>query len=363
MKKERDFMLTIKTDLLKTLLNKADKCASKNKMLPLTCMLCIEVKNNTLTLTTTDGSNYLFVKHELEAEDFYVVVDEEMFVKLVAKTTSDTMTFELVGNHLNIAGNGAYSLELPDENGALIVFPNPIANRGFTQTRTTISKETLSLILKTNKIAVSQSFAEPCYTGYYMHDAVVTSDRTVVCCNDVKIFDTPMLINPELMNILSVFDDDVMIMTDGDEIVFCSCNNDEIAYGHLMHEIDDFNIEAIMGLVKKDIPYKCEISRNMLQNVLDRLSLFVTTFDKNAITLKFTHDYLEISSINTTAIERIKYAYVNETADTEFNIDIELLRKQISVLSGDVIELWYGSNVCIKLVDGDTIQLIPLLTE
>jgi len=355
--------LTIKTNLLKDLLTKVDKCATKNKMLPLTGMMRVSVKDNLLTLVTTDGSNYLYVTETLQNEDFYVVVDEDVFVKLVSKTTSDMMTFELIDNHLDVKGNGKYSVELPiDENGQLIIYPDPVARFVSTNYSLKITSETISLILKTNKSALSTSLAEPCYTGYYIGDRVITSDRSVICCNDLYLFDKPKLINPELMNLLSVFTGDVEVtFTDNNEIMFTDKNC--VAYGHLMSDIDEYNAEAVIKLVDTDMPYTCDVNRNTLLNSLDRLSLFVSTYDKNAVTLKFTNEYLEITNVNSNAVERIKYAYLTNTSDASYSVDIEMLEKQLSVQSGDTVEIGYGNDIFLKLVDGDTTQLIPLLVE
>ena len=353
--------LTIKTSLLKNLLDKTDKCASNNKMLPITGMMCINVSDNKLTLTTTDGSNYLYVWDTVESSDFYAVVDESSFVKLVSKTTSDTMTFELVDSALKVYGNGTYSLELPvDENGNLIKFPNPLHNVSY-QPQFKWSKEALELILKTNKATLSTSLAEPCYTGYYVSNCVITSDRSVICHNDLNLLSNPVLVNPEIMNILSVFNSDVDVCLMSNDIIFKG--TDCLAYGHLMNDIDEYNAEAVINLVNTELPHKCEVNRNSLLNALDRLSLFVSPYDKNAITLKFTNEYLEIRSAKLNAVERIKYAYINDVSDSTCDIDIEMFKKQINVQSGDVVELWYGNDVFIKMVDGDTTQLIPLLVE
>ena len=58
-KRKGEQMLKVKTKTLQEMTQKAMKGASNNKILPLTSMLAIELKNNVLTLTTTDFSNYL----------------------------------------------------------------------------------------------------------------------------------------------------------------------------------------------------------------------------------------------------------------------------------------------------------------
>ena len=77
---------TVSTGVLKSLVAKAMKGASNNKMLPLTNFIEIECKDNILTLTTTDSTNYLYLYEELigDNEDFSVVVGANIFSKLIS---------------------------------------------------------------------------------------------------------------------------------------------------------------------------------------------------------------------------------------------------------------------------------------
>ena len=51
--------LKIKTLKMQEMVSKAIKGASGNKMIPITSLMAIELKENVLTLTTTDASNYV----------------------------------------------------------------------------------------------------------------------------------------------------------------------------------------------------------------------------------------------------------------------------------------------------------------
>ena len=63
---------------------KAVKGAGNNKLIPLTSMMSIELKDSTLTLHTTDMTNHLYVKEsQVEGEDFYVTVGVEQFTHML----------------------------------------------------------------------------------------------------------------------------------------------------------------------------------------------------------------------------------------------------------------------------------------
>ena len=79
---------TIGTELMKDVVARAIKGAGNNKLIPITSMMCIQLKDGELTVITTDATNYLYIKEQhVAGDDFYVVVDENQFAKLVSKMT------------------------------------------------------------------------------------------------------------------------------------------------------------------------------------------------------------------------------------------------------------------------------------
>ena len=108
--------LTIKTVKLKEMVAKAVKGVGNNKLIPLTSLMAIELKDATLTLITTDATNYLYISEDkVVGEDFYVVVDANVFSKLISKMTCEDVTLEIKSDiiALQVKGNGTYKIELP----------------------------------------------------------------------------------------------------------------------------------------------------------------------------------------------------------------------------------------------------------
>lgn len=58
--------LQIKTTKLQEMLARAIKGASNNKLIPLTSLIAISLKDGELTLITTDATNYLYVRDDAE---------------------------------------------------------------------------------------------------------------------------------------------------------------------------------------------------------------------------------------------------------------------------------------------------------
>ena len=153
--------LVIKTDKLKEMVSRAVKGASNNKLLPITELMCIEVKDNKLTLLTTDYTNYLYITEKVENEDFYVVTRVDQFSKLIGKMTSENVTLEIVDDKLCITGNGKYSIELPiDVDGEMVKYPNPMSEIVLDDNESKIlNLSTAKLILTVNKAALATSMA------------------------------------------------------------------------------------------------------------------------------------------------------------------------------------------------------------
>ena len=53
--------LTINAVKLQEMVSRASKGVGNNKLIPITSLNCIEVKDNVLTLITTDATNYLYI--------------------------------------------------------------------------------------------------------------------------------------------------------------------------------------------------------------------------------------------------------------------------------------------------------------
>ena len=356
--------MTISTSTLQNMVAKSMKGASCNKMIPLTGLMAIELKDHTLTLITTDATNYLYVREfKVEGDDFYVVIQAEMFAKLISKMTCEKVSLELKDNTLMVTGNGKYSIELPlDEEGELIKYPNPIDGKTFVGDDYTINLSTIKLILNTAKAALANTLEVPCYTGYYVGNKVVATDTYKICGINIKLWDEPTLISPEMMSLLDIFTEEkIAVYRNSNTMVFKSENC--IVYGTLMDSIDDYQIEAIDGLLEQGFESSCKLTKSALLQLLDRLALFVSPYDKNGVYLTFTRDGLQIESKQANSVELIPYTESNKFRDFTCCIDIEMLHSQVKANTCDSITIYYGDESAIKLADGNVTQIIALLED
>lgn len=356
--------LTINTIKFQELLTKSIKGASNNKLIPLTSLMAIELKDEVLSLTTTDATNYLVVKESgIKGDYFYVVVEVETFSKLISRMTSDLITLELTDNYLNVTGNGTYKIELTlDEDGNLIKYPEPISAMDKNNVIGKIKQTTIKRILSSIKPALLTTMEMPCYTCYYVGDCVIGTDTYKISSLKEHIFDTPRLLSADLFNLLDVItDDEITVYADGNKLLFASpkCS----VYGLETPGIENFCIDAINELIVKPFNSRCKLPRNAITQLLDRISLFVGAYDKGEITLTFTKEGLIVSSKMSTGTELIKYVESNNFVDFICKIDVIMLMSQIKAQASDIIEVYYGDDSAIKIVDGSVTSVVALLAD
>lgn len=360
-------VLTIKTTKLQEMVSRAEKGASNNKLLPITQMLAIRLESNVLTLITTDYTNYLYITEEkVPGEDFYAVVPVDKFVGLISKMTCDSISMELKDSVLEVVGNGKYSIELQfDDDGTIVQYPDPLADfKASNKKAVEINKTTVDAILNSIKPALATNLENPQYTGYYVGDGVIATDGYLINFLNVNVFGTAKLVRSEVMNLLAVMDSEKIktyFNDDNSEIVFET--NDCTVYGRDLEGIEDFAIDDISAYGEMEFPSNCKLPKLTMLQLLDRLSLFVTDYDKGSIYLTFTKDGLQVSSRNTSGVELIPYIESNDFKEFTCNIDVGMLSRQIKAQSGEAIKLYYGGEDAIKLEDGNIVQIIALYED
>lgn len=358
--------MKIKTSLLQDMVSKAIKGASNNKMIPITNLLGIEVKGENITLMTTDGSNQLRISEKVDydpmhgPQDFYTIINADIFSKLVGKTTTEFIILTNNENYLEVKGNGTYKIEIPtNEDGEIIKFPTFSIN---TQESKQISIEKLKNILNTAKVSVAKTMEVPCLTGYYIADKVATTDREMMCGINEKLLDTGILLSSDMAELLQILTGDyVYLFQEDNKLLF---KTDTITvYGKQLEGLDIYPVKALDNLMNLAYDNIAKVNKQDLLNVLDRMSIFVTDYDKNGVFLSFTEDGLQLTSQKSNASELLEMDMDANKEFVPFNclIDIEMLKAQVQTNSTDIVEIHYGQEKSIKLIDGNTTLIICLL--
>ena len=357
---------TINTEKFKEMVSRAIRGSGNNKLIPITSLMAIKVTKGLITLVTTDATNYLYIRENTNVvgdEDFYAVVDADTMYKLVSKMTCEKINLEISKGVLNVTGNGSYKIELPlDEDGEAIKYPDPYFEYMNLEDMRPISRATVQVILETLKSSLSTTLDIPCYTAYYAGDKVVATDTYKIANMDVAMFDEPKLISSQLMDLLSVMTVEKIGFTQLDNtLIFTS--DDCVIVGKTMEGLDEFAIEPITELVQTKFDHFCAIPKSALMQTLDRLMLFVGPYDKNEVNLTFTKQGLQISSKEANGIEIISYVASENSIDFTCSIDILMLMQEIKAVKTDLINMYYGDDSALKIVDGNITIIIAFLED
>lgn len=364
--------LQVSTAKFQEMLGKASRGASNNKLVPITTFVAIDCKGDTLTLTTTDGTNYLYVKEPITNADgdFYVCIETDILVKLVSKFTSDTITFELLDNYLNVTANGNYKLPITNDEstGKAIVIKNPINDSDLKKVGS-ISLVSVKTILNGLRSSVATSTIVPCYVHYYFGEQVIGTDRVTASYYAKKVFtdNTARLVNVNMVNLLDVMTADTIDIFANDTQIKFSTDNCQI-YGTMPQGVEDWNVEALLTLSNREFDNSCSVDRATLQSALDRINLFVDKFDDGEIILTFDDKDMTISSRLSTGVENIPYieSYLQSSMDGEnitMSINIKTLASRIHSFMSDTVKIEFGATNVIKLVDTDVITVIALIDD
>lgn len=353
--------LTIGTTKLQALLNKAVKGAGYNKLIPMTSLIAIKVKDGILSLTTTDATNYLTLTEELpDSEEFYVTVRVDLLAKLVAKMTCDNTTLEIADNCLNVIGNGKYQIELEvEDDGSFVKLPNPAENFKKDNKIGSVSSQVILTALTSLKPALATTMEYPWFTCYYVGDSITATDTYTVANYTQGFLEDAKLISAETMDLLGIFIGEISVFVDGDKMLFEAENG--TVFTTIPNGIENYSIDDIQGLVNQDFDYSCTIVKSSLLSLLDRIALFVGVYDNGKVTLSFSKDGIEVTSRY--ANEVIALTKGDKAGEFVCNADVNTLVAQVKAQTGSEITIEYGEDNAIKIIDGDLTSVVALLEE
>lgn len=355
-------MSTFTTESLKKLVSYAIQGAGLNDKIELSKYIGIRISDGVLYLNTTDGENFLSVSDTCVADDMDITLDADTFSKLIGKINSDTVDLERVDNTLVVKGNGKYTLELiTDDAGNTLSFPDRFPE--LSETLGNISAEDLLAINTTIKASLSTVVGST-YSSYYFGSVVASTDRVMMSIFNRSVFDEPYMLNRQFVDLMCLGNSSVVLSKSENTLVSEAQITDSCTISvctRLTNNTSDFRLDVIQKFNALTTDSFCRFKRADMLSLLDRLSLFVSRFDDGAIELHFTDKYVEVSSLKSNGVERVDYTESKDIQDITIKINIDRFRNQLKAYSSDIVDLYYGSDVCIKLIDGDMTQIIALI--
>lgn len=359
---------SILTKTFQEMLNKANKGASNNKLLPITSMVHINLNDKELSLTTTDMNNFVTVKETgINGDNMSVVMPIYTISKIVAKTTTDTITLEYNDGFVKLKGNGTYDLPVSvDEEGANVKFPEFSFSEQYTTE--TVKYADIRSVLDNNTVCLPDTYqAENSLQGYYFGKNVITTDTVAICINQTQLFNEAVLLSPIFVNLLGLFTaENITVQRSADKIRFISPNVD--VCGPIMTDIDNYPAQAIESYLDAKFQNSCKINKASLLGILDRLLIFVDEIqDHFTANITFSEKGLFIQNKTNTANELVTYVSGSDVITEPYNCSINLviLRNLINTCNVDNVVIYFGheDNICIKIEDNNIVKIVALSDE
>lgn len=361
-------MIKLKTEVLRNMLNKAVKVCSFSNILPLTSLVEIETNESGLFVKTTDNITTMIIKENIEGlTPARVVVDANIITALINKITTEEIELIINDASLTINGNGVYNLEIRvDESGEVVKLPT-IDQELINSANKEFDFKAITDRLKICRPAIPETEDQKEYNNYYMKDIVLaTNEFKISVINNISsMADEELFIPAEFGQILIDLDyakanyirRDKSLVVVGENFVIGTT-----MYG----EFDKFPLENIRAAVGQEYKYSAVIKKKDLSLLLDRLTLFVTTFDGGSIDLVFTPEGIRVTNKKKTCDETIKYVSKNVSDLVEFPciVNITYFKAQLDILPSEEIEFRFGgSETGIAIVDGEITQVAALLGD
>lgn len=349
-------MLKIETKKLQKMVGAVNKVKQSN-ILEITKYWHMVCTGDTLIMTGYDGNNHIRVIEEnIKGKPFDIILRAEQFGKLVSKLSVEQTTLVPKDNFLLVKANGEYKIDLIQDE----VYPDfdaKVPDNEEIESVVTISMKTIRDIAQTNKTAVSQSISDGIYVGYRLsEESAITTDTIRVCINPITIeeLEEPILIRPEMLDMLVTIDaEEVNLFQWGDSWLYFQSDDIEVI-GKQLEGIEDF--ADISEITETEFPGEVVLNKNDVINILDRLTLFLSKFDKNLVTLTFTEKQLEIQTTSG-SFESIDYISIIETSNKsdkkahEFScmVNTTFIKDILAVVNEDNFVIKYGDDVLLNI--------------
>lgn len=367
-KKQETTTMRINTEQLKALVGKAVNGAGNDKTMPLTQFMGIIKDGENITLITTDATNYFYVHGMVDedASDINVTVFYEQFAKLISKMTSKEVELEVVDKALHVIGNGDYMIELPlDENGELVTYPDPYNDKYKTDFKWDgeIKVAEIKTVVDSVKPSLAPATVDelPSIKNYFVGDNVIATDRYKIASFDNKMMNKEVLMSARLMDLLSLSENTLNYKIDKDCMVFES--DDCTIFSKQMDDIEEYPIDAIESLINEKFASVCKVNKNEFIALLERIALFVGKYDDRAVRLYFEKNGIRVCNKNRKSNEVIEYNNSKGFKEYDCTISVDMLLAQLKAYAGDMVELHYNNDKCIKFVDGSITQIVALMAE
>lgn len=349
-----------------------------NELSTLTETLELKAEKGFLCLSVTNREYYVKVKIKLNEDiNFHATVNAKIFLKLIAQTTSETVNLNVIGNFLEVVGNGRYQLPMIFDNDSILILPEIIIYNPTTSFD--ISTDILNSILKFNSKEFSKGIiANPIQSMYYIDEKGCITFTSGACVNNFTL-QSPikLLLNNRLVKLFKLFKSGNVKFTLGydalsDEIIQTKVKfeNDYIEITSLLSSdnslVNSVPVDAIRQRAEDLYSYSILIEKEALLQTINRLLLFTSGYGAKEILkpyskFEFLKDFVVIYDATNVNKEKIYYQKSIEgmTDNYEAIIDLTELKNTLDGCSDQYINMRFGNHQAFVIARNNIVNIIP----
>lgn len=349
-----------------------------NELSAITDTLELITKNGYLYINVTNREYFAQVRIKLDDEtNFHATVNANLFLKLVAQITTDTVEMNTSESSLIIKANGNYKLPLIFDGDKLLKLPEIIINN-VTKEFYVKSNILHSILNYNSKELTKGTISKPVQRFYYVDEQGAITFTSGACVNSFTLSEPiKVLLNNRLVKLFKLFKDDNIKFTLGYDAL-----SDEIIQTKVKLESTNITITAIISCDESMInsvpvaairnranntyPYSINISKDNLLQTINRLLLFKNNENGKEIikpysSFEFNKDSVTIYDVNKNNKEVVYYnnSLLEATEPYTALIDLTDIKTTLETCNEQYLTINFGDSTAIVISRAHIKNVIP----
>lgn len=369
--------MILKTEKFQEICKTVLAATDTSELSTLTETLELRTKGTDLYLSVTNKEYYASIKFALDhEEEFLASVNANLFLKLVAAITTETMELTKGDTFISIKANGNYKIPLIFENEALMEVPEIVIDNP-TVTMTIPGSVLESIVNYNSKQLAVGTIAKPVQKMFYLDQAGCITFTTGACVNNFTL-EKPIrvLLNTRLVNLFKLFKGTPVEFTLGYDPI-----SDTIIQTKVSFKTPDIVLTAITGCddsllnqvpatairerADKSYPNVVVLSVPAVTEAINRLLLFSAGYGsketlKPYSSFEFKTDHVIIYDTRQENMEKLSYQNGTVLAE-EYSMTLDLVefKKVLDSCSEQFLTLNFGDHKACVVTRNSVKNVIP----
>lgn len=372
--------MIIRTELLQDSCAKILSAVDSNVLSAITETLEIKASNNVFTMAVTNREYFVELSVGIDTnEEFHATINANLFLRLIAKVTSETIELTTDGNSLHVKCNGNYKIPLIYDGEQLMQLPR-INVENVTEVLDVESSVLRSLVNYNSKELLKGTISKPVQRLYYVDNQGAITFTTGACVNKFSLeMNSKLLFNDKLVKLFKLFKDGKVKMTVGHNALGAEAVATVVSFeapGILISaalSCDDsmftsFPVDPIRGRAESVYPFSVAINKDLLTQAVDRLMLFNQSAAKadasmSVVKMAFNSNAVVIS--DRLGVNKEEVSYNAECAGVEYTAYINSgdLTKTLASSTNQFVTFNFGNSQAFVLSEGMIRWVVPECSE